>query len=160
MDVLGTETYVASARRGLTVGIWCYVEGTGSLEYIISKWGSGDSWRLVKNASDYFTGRVYDGSDGMTAQITTFSADTWYLYVLRFLAGTSQEIFVSGVWAASSDTAVASINNGASDLTVGGSHGGSNLLTGRVAYPFMCAAYLSNVQIQAIYDQTRSLFGV
>jgi len=95
LDILGTETYVAAAARGLTTGGWFYFNNAlGATEGMIAKWnsslGNHRSYMLRRQAADgTIIFRVSDNGVGSRAAQSTASptATQWFFVVGRFDPG-------------------------------------------------------------------------
>ena len=68
-DVHGTESYVAAAARGLTLGGWFHVEETGTFENLMAKWGAAGSlaYRLHLDTNDQAVMRFSDDGTNQSA---------------------------------------------------------------------------------------------
>jgi len=160
-DITGTDTYTATTKRGLTCWSWIYPEETGTLEYVIYKWGAaGDrAYRLYLDASDQFDFSISDdGTNNDTATSAAVSMDAWYFVVGRFEPSTTVDVIVNDT-EVNQATARASIFDGSSAFTIGASSAGSSEFQGRVAFAGIAAAYLSDGWCSLLYQQTRGLFG-
>ena len=69
-------------------------------------------------------------------------------------------IYVNSVKDTLAAGVVANAFSGAGNLEFGSWDGGTNLLQGQIAYGFICAAFLSDAQIRALYQQSRSLYAI
>lgn len=164
LDILGSESYAASAIQGLTMGCWVYFDNTARAEYYMAKWGgSGQrSYLLDVSGADALTFNVT--SDGSTVTTVTSAtartASTWRHMVGRFDPSTELAIFTNGVKASNTTSIPAAIFNSTAAFGIGGDGAGGNLLDGRVALPFLCAGYLSDEIIKALYQESRIAMGV
>lgn len=164
LDITGTESYVASGIRGLTLGGWFYFDRLGQGEGLIGKYSlSGDqrAFTLYKNSSDNLA--ILISSDGASTtsvtQTVTVETGRWYFTVGRYTPSSEVKLWVDDDTASKTSSIPASIFNSTSDFTVG-ALGGSTLLDGRIALPFLCAAALSDDIITNLFESTRHLFGV
>jgi len=166
LDITATETYIQAGVRGLTMGCWCYSETTGTAEALMSKWetvANDRSYMLDVTAGDLFQANVSAlgtaaSSAANTHAATPRTANTWYHVIMRFKP-TVLDIIVNG----NIDTAAvapAAIFSGAADFYIGAYDPGTNPFQGRVSLAFLCAAYLSDAQLFALYHHTRAMFGV
>lgn len=161
-DILGTEVYVETAERGLTVGGWFYPEETGTFEIVMNKGaGAGTrSYRIYFNSNDTWNFELSDdGTNTDTATSAVVSVNSWYHVVGRFIPSTSVDIFVNAV-ETNQATARAAAFNTAQDFTIGANSAGGSEFQGRCSMTFICAAQLSDTIIQALYYQTRAMYGV
>lgn len=167
LDISGTETTIAPAVRGLTLGGWFYVEETGTDEGLLTKDDNANqrSYGLYFNQFDRF-GMVISDDGTNTAAVSNPAGpasvpalNAWYFVVGRFDPAASVDCFVSGVWTTAA-TARASIFNSTSSLRIGAIHGNLFPFQGRASLGFLCAAYLSDAITGGLYEETRGAFGV
>lgn len=161
-DILGTETVIEAAVRGLTLGCWVRPEETSTLEGIIAKWGGAGSraYRLYLDASDQFNFEVSD--DGTNSDVATSAAvamDAWYFVAGRFTPSSFVDVFVNGV-EVNQATARASAFNTGSNFTIGALSGGASELQGRVSMGFITPMALSDAIINSLFWQTCAMCGV
>lgn len=165
LDILGTETYITTDRRGLTMGLWIYYDNAASTaEFGMGKDenSTNTSYRLLrKSTGEAVFGVCVDGVAGNVVTVdsaSTLSATTWYHVVGRFEPSTELAVFVNGVKTVNTTSIPASIFNGTADFTIGGYSGGTALMTGRVGLAFLCASHLPDAVIQTIYHEQRGMF--
>lgn len=162
LDILGTESYIASAVRGLTIGVWCFADSVTGTRCLISKDDASTqrSWlfQLSAGVPDVF---IFDtGSTFSTTSGGTVSASTWTHLVIRFVPSTELSIYKNGAEIASNTTSIkASIMNSTTALQWGAQNA-SNLLDGRLGICFLCAMALSDTAIDNIYQNTRDFYGI
>lgn len=162
LDILGTETYVAAAVRGLSWGGWLYPEETGTLEHILTKWGAPGqrAYRISLEANNTFTANISDdGTNYDTATSAVVAMNTWYFVVGRFDPSTEIDIFVNEVEVVQA-TARASIFNSNTSFEIGSRAAGSGPFQGWASLCFLCATYLSDAIISSLFQQTRAAFRV
>jgi len=167
LDILGTETYVDVP--GLTLGGWFRPENITNGMGLISKWGASGQYSYILTAAGNVANDPVqftisdDGTNFDTATSANgYSANTWQFMAGRFNdAATGAEL---AVWLnddqTTNNTARNAIFNGNADFNISGSNSGSNLLTGRASLCFLCACALHDSVVWALYQHTRSLFGV
>ena len=168
LDILGTETYVSPAGRGLALGAWVnFTNAASALEIVMSKYnatGNQRSYRLGRSAAGNLSGLVsVDGTAVTTVTSTeTIAANTWTHVALQFIPSTSLSVFVNGNETQNAVAIPASIFNSTSDLFFGALQGAatSNYITGSMRDCFLCVSSLSDTIIKNIYQQTRAMFGV
>jgi len=161
-DILGTETIVQSAYRGLSVSAWIYPEETSTLEYILSKWGGAGNraYVLFIDASDQINFAVSDdGTNFDTATSAAVTMSAWYHVVGRFRPSAFVDVFVNGVLVEQA-TARAAVANSATNFSIGAQAGGTLPYQGRVSLGAVCAMALSDELVRTLYEQTRGAFGV
>jgi len=164
LDILGTESYVHSTVRGLSIGGLFYFDRATTLEYLICKWaGVGQqSYRLIKSAADAIVFRVQDpaGTDWTQGSTDTVATGEWYHAVGVFDPNTAVRIYLNNVKGENVAGAVASIRNSNADLRIGADGSAGNLLDGRASLCFLCAAMLSDDHVAAHFEQVRAAYGI
>jgi len=167
LDILGTESYVAGAAQGLTLGGWFYFNNMAAAsEYCIAKY---DTFGVAQRA--YGLLRIATGearlsiSNNGAALVTVTSVDilsptAWYFLVGRFDPSAEMKVWINGNAWTNVAAIPASIFNSTADLTIGARTGGYELMTGRASLCFLCAAALSDSIISALFHQTRAIFNV
>ena len=170
-DVLGTESHVDSDIQGLTFGCWCYFDGlTGNSQYVMSKYYPTNGYKSFDWYRDNSRVGAFDvSSDGnnltsLTMGSDTIADETWTFVVCRFEPSDTMTMFVSGAWYQNASSIPASIFDSACPLTIGSywynvSYTGG-WMDGRVSLAFLCAAALTDAQIEALYHQSRKLFRI
>lgn len=162
-DILGTESYVNTALRGLTFGGWFYHAGMGDSEAYISKYSvSGNlSYYLLKNTADKVQFIISSNGTALTSMSLDreILVETWTFAVGRFIPGASQSVFVNSEVGTASTT-VTSIFNSNAPLQVGNGANNAHYLEGRASLCFLCAAALPSALIGNLYQVSRKLFGV
>jgi hypothetical protein len=163
-DILGTETYIDSSVRGLTVGGWFWFDALGSQESLIVK-GAGaaatSAFFLDKLATNEIRFLISDGAAFQGAASAVVAATTWYFIVGRYIPSTSIDVIVNNVYVTDVVGVPAAAQNVAADLNIASFNSGVVfLLDGRASLCFMCASALNTAQISALFHQTRAMFGV
>lgn len=166
-DITGTDTVVAAAVRGMTCGAWVYFQnGTGSSEWILSKYlttGNQRSYALRRAIGGVL--QAYVSTDGTAlvnvVSVGTLSQAVWYFVAMRFMPSATLDNWLNDTKATQAAGVPASIFNGTAVFEVNGINaGGTELMTGRVGFPFVCACALSDAIIGQLYQSSRGLFGV
>ncbi len=170
LDVLGSETIYYSGVRGLTLGGYFWLENLAGSQGLISKWvGAGNqrSYDLLFSGSFFArvnsTGAAPGGNFTATSLVTPVT-NQWFFIVNRFIPSLSIDIFVTNPVTSiltkdtNTTSPVASIFNSTAALEIGRIT--PSLLTGRASLCFLCANALSDALIDALFQQTRRLFGV
>jgi len=168
LDIIGTEGFIASAKRGLTIGGWFWFDTLVTARLIMSKWkvtGSNDRsyrlyWSQVNNA---FTFDI--STDGIAtvfaASTAGYSTGRWYWIVGRFTPSTEVAIFINRVKTTNLVGVPASLFNSISTFYIGTQDAGATfMMDGRVSICFLSSALLSDTIINTAYEQTRALYGV
>lgn len=166
-DILGTESYMTSALRGLTLGGWFRANTLTGNMVVMGKGISSIAAQLSylffwrgDLATDPFLFRVSTGAavPGVTSSVTT-STGQWHFAVARFTPSTSLGIYVNGTWT-SSGSAPAAIADTSYDFTIGATALPSAYFNGRASMCFLCAAALPDAIVGQLYEQSRVMFGV
>lgn len=163
LRILGTETIYAAALRGLTVGGWFYPTANATDEGLISKWvaaGNQRSFMLKKsaaNARDFSI--TTDGATVVSASGGTITMNTWHYIVGRFDPSTELAAWLDNVKVTNGAGIPASIFNSNSAFEIGRYDAG-NAFNGNVSVGFLCATALPDRIITALYEHTRTWFGV
>lgn len=150
----------------LTLGGWFWRDGGGANQGLITKAiVSGDqrSYSFLLDSDD----RVLLGisTDGTSANQTFFTGSAtplgeWFFAAAKFIPSSEVALWLNGTKTNHTSSIPASIFNSTAQLMVGSVFTTSgNLLDGRVALPFICAAALTDRTITNIYEATRILFG-
>lgn len=162
-DILGTETYIQAAQRGLTLGGWFWIDNYATLMFLMAKDNNAGfrPYTLFSNAAtQVITFRAGTGAAISAVNSAAQSARTWLFIVGRFVPSTTLDIYVNNT-KTSNPTAIAALLDGADNFTIGeASGGGAWPFTGRAAMCFLCAAALSDSIITSLFHQTRAMFNV
>lgn len=167
LDIIGTESYVASAARGLTLGGWFWLDNLTAQRGFISKYNiDAVNERAYILYYDLAANRLQFiiSTDGIAATIVAAtdapSATTWYFVVGRFTPSTEIKIWTNAATNTNTVGIPASIFNSNANFEIGSYSVGTNNLDGRATLCFLCAAALSDGQISSAFQQTRGAFGV
>lgn len=163
LDILGTETIYNSSVRGLTLGGWFFVDtiGGGSVQLIgkSNPTGNQQSYQIIYNPGNTITNRVSIDGSVLTDVTAAGTTGNWLFVVGRFVPSTELSIFINGTQTINTTSIPASIFNSSSSFEIG-SFGGGNFLNGRASLCFLSANILANAYINALFQQSRILFGV
>jgi len=171
LDILGSETYVAAAMRGLTLGAWVWFDNDGlvATEYIISKRdgnaAANIAYSLQRNTTDGLRIQISSGAAIESQNSTgTMASGGWYFAVGRWQPSTDLSVFLNGVETAAGGSAIAALQNHTAVFQVGGrddgAGGSTSTMDGRVAFAFLCAAALPDITVVSLYERTRRMFNV
>lgn len=163
LDISGTETQLASALRGLTLGGWFWIDATVTRFGLMAKnTGAGqiayDLWIFETGTVGAFRISV-DGTNVKDVVSGSVSAGAWHFIVGRFVPSTSVDIYLDGVKSTDTGTISASIFNSNSALEIGRFAGGS-ALNGRCALAFIAAAAWPDELIEYLLVRSRLFFGL
>ena len=163
-DVLGTETTVIAADRGLTVGgIFKLNDAIAAFEWLFSKdtgAGATRSYALRRSNVGAINAVAWD-SVGTLAQDTggTLSSSVYHVAALCFDPGATIGTYLDGTLSTTA-TAITNIRDSTAPFTIGAtgtpsSYSGMDLVAG-----FLCAANVASSTLDALYQQVRALLGV
>lgn len=155
-DINGTESYVASGKKGLTFGGWFrFASFSGSAKSYSKGSGANRSYEIgsVSAGSAQFECAVSnDGTAVKQAQMTgTLALDQWYFLVGRFTPSTEVAFFVSKTKFTNTTSIPASLFNTTVNIRIGEANQ-------QPAYCFLCAMALSDAELDDLYDATAPLF--
>lgn len=165
-DIFGTETYVAAAVRGLTLGGWFWIDALGANSGLIGKHsgvpGAGGYLLQKLAAADVIRFLIDDGvAQFVSGNTATITAATWYHVVGRFDPSNEVTIFLNGVSSPNAAGIPAAIGNSAVSFEISGfNNGASQLLDGRPSLCWICAEYHSDDIITAHFESTRAAYRV
>jgi hypothetical protein len=167
LDILGTETYVAAAVRGLTIGGWFWFDNaTEAGQTVLMTKGAGGgantSYWLARNAGGTPRFNVGDGAalQGPSSTQGTGAA-VWTFLVGRFIPSTEVALFQDNIEYTDLVGIPAALINTATDIEIGSYNAGAGLFhDGRASLCFLCAVALSDSIISALFHQTRAMFNV
>jgi len=164
LDILGTETDVAAALRGLSMGCWVRIDALGTGDnYILAKWESATattgSYRVFHNGST-ISFSVTNGTTNYTASLASaLVVGEWACVTGRFDPSTNVFLNVNAVAGTPAGSAPASLNDSTVDFRIGGRTSAADEINGAVAFPWLAAAFLPEFYHNAFFQHTRSLFG-
>lgn len=164
-DVLGTETHIVAAQRGLTIGGWFYFgAAAGSDEVLICKWHSGIAQRsyLIRREAGGLV-RFYVSANGVAVtsvlSISTPPQDTWVFLVGRFDPSNEIKIWYNDETNTNVAAIPATVFDGTADFAIGAYSNPLLYLEGRASVCFLCTAALSDAIVGQAFQQSRALFG-
>lgn len=168
-DITGTETYVQSTVRGLTLGGWFYFSSAAPANqtYLICKRGlAGQRGYFIRRdtlagGSDLQFGVSVDGTaEAFAITGTAVPTQTWLFIVGRFVPSTSLTLFENDVLTTNLVAIPASIFDNTALFAIASSSLSTLYLDGRASMCFLCAAQLSDAIILSLFHQTRAMYGV
>jgi len=161
-DVLGTETYIRAAERGLTFGGWLWWSALpGAVNYLLCKddVGANRQYSIVLQATNDIIFRVWAGAVGVVSAATINAG--WNHIVGRYdQASQDVSVFLNGVVTTNAGAGPAALADTGAPVTIGASGGATNLFTGYASMCYLCAASHSDAIIRSLFEQTRSMYGV
>jgi hypothetical protein len=160
LDIIGTEAYIASAQRGLTLGGWFWPNAVAATQCLMGKFDNTNGpYGLYIQAGGEVLFRVRDAADSANTDVgtTAITGAAWQFVVGRYTPSSEMKNFVNTSTTVNTTSIPASIQNGPDLFYIGG---GAAVLTGRVGLCFLCAMALSDTAIDNIYQATRGFYGV
>jgi len=154
-DVTGVETWIDPSIRGLTVGCWVKVDDTpGTVGGLVTIYGAAGqrSFALFFNSSREV---AFGVSGAGTVVVNVYSAaiviGVWAFVVGRFTPSIEVAVFANGVKSVVTASVPANTFNSTNPFEVGRiSNNDAQILEGKFRDVFICAAVLSDVQIENI----------
>jgi len=164
-DITGNETNIHSIYNGLTVGCWFQPKDSVGISALLSKWdydSEDGPFVLEVNSSGYpmFTCSEDGAIAHSMASTEVVTLQNWSLIVGRFDPGVSTDIFHNGVWYKNTTSPQSSLHSGTIPFRIGMyvDSGPTNIYCdGFVCHSFVCAGYVSDEIISALYRDTRGL---
>ena len=161
-DIRGTETYVAAAAQGLSIGGWFYLTEDATDEGLIGKYGAatGNGYLLQKLAANTVR-MIVDNGALVPSGTLDITLDAWNHIAGKFISSNDLYVFVNGVKSTNGAGIPAAIGGNVIAFEISGyNNGATELFTGYASHCWLCAVALSDECIHAIFQQQRSLFGV
>jgi len=156
LGITGTEAWIDSGLRGLTIGGWFWVDSTPAASSgLISKDAPATErgyvlyWTPANNPSFYVS---VDGTAGALISYSARPLNTWTFIVGRFTPGAEVAIFVNADKATNTTSIPASINVSTQNFEVGRDfNSDGSIIQGRARDVFVCATALSDQTITDLY---------
>lgn len=168
LDITGTETTIASAQRGLTLGGWFWADSFSGGPGLLSKFAF-----TAGNQRAYMLSMATGGelvltisSDGTAANQQTVTSSNvvttggWFFAVGRFTPSTEMAVWLNGTKTVFTTAVKASLFNSSAALQLGALDAGTRLLDGRCALAFLTATVWPDTLIDYLFARSRPLFGI
>ncbi len=167
--ILGTESYVDPALRGLTFGGWYRLDSgatPASTTYAhLSKWDGASNKRSYTMYTDGGDAGALKWAISSTGTSTSQTFDTgvtpvineWYFAVAQFDPSADMYLWHNGT-RYSVSTSVASIDSNDNRVEVGAHNTGGSSFDGRVGPQFIAASYIPEEDIRQLYQIGKSIF--
>lgn len=158
--IIGTETWISSSLRGLTIGGWFMLDSIGgSGGGLISKDNAGPNrgYYLSANTTPAVTFSV-SGTGSAQTFITSAatSLSEWHFFAGRFTPSAEVAVFVDGVKTVNVTSVPASINVSTGNFEVGRfASNNANIQHCKTRDAFICASALSDDLIEEVRNSTR-----
>lgn len=159
-SITGTEAWIASSLRGLTIGGWFWVDTSSGLDRgLITKDVVSPNrgyllyWDSIDRPGFFASG---DGTAGVGVLAPVQALNEWHFLVGRFTPGGEVAVFVNGNKTANTTSIPAAINVSTQNFEVGRYYNDNNrIIEGRARDVFICAAALSDETLSDLYQATR-----
>lgn len=157
------STRSAGALKGLngfTVGGWFQMT---SGDFLVGVWqtAANQVWRLFVNSSAPTFYVSSTGANSFSVAAGNITAGQWYFIAARYTPSTELAIWLNATKTVNTTSIPASLYDSASaNFSVGGDHGGSNLLTGKVSMLWMTHEPLADNHLTLLFQMSRHLYGV
>lgn len=165
-DITGTEGYIMSDFRGLTIGAWVRFNEVANATYdtIAGKWVSPNLSYILARASNG-TIRFGISSDGSNVIAKTGTAVPavwdWTFVCGRYsVADSALKVWTNDSTTERTDSVPSSIYSGSADFNMGARATPSNFLNGQISQLFLCAAAVPDQFIETFFNFTAPMFGV
>lgn len=170
LSILGTESGIAAAMRGLTLCSWVKFDVSGNSEGIITKAASlfsdSSAYGIYKGSGDVLRLSVSDGTAVSNGTSLSVPIGEW-VFVAGVFSAANEELITymgtagNGLESITDDIAGTSdIQDTIQQFVIGGTSGGGNLMDGHMSLPFVCCAAVPSELITALFQHTKALFGV
>lgn len=163
LAISGTESFVSSSYRGLTLGAWVKFDNTAaSVEAIIYKAdGINPSYYLQRRAAGDLQFGIYNSAAvSLVNTAVTVAAGAWTFVCGRFDPSTELQVWANGETGVNTTSIPASIDTSAAPFTIGASGTPGSYLDGAISLAWVSNQYLSDQYIDTFYQMTAPLFGV
>ena len=160
LGVTGTETFIETTLRGLTIGCWLQVDALPAVAGgILGKFGilTNYGYALIVEGGGEITNYISANGSALTyAQSAPVSVGEWIFVTGRFDPSTEVSVFVNGVKTVNTTAIPSSCNVSTQNFEMGRSgNSASRLLHSRTRDAFVCAAALSEDADDVIDFATR-----
>ena len=160
LDITGLESYVAPARRGLSLGLWFRPDEIRKRPLITKFAGANFSYALYMDLAGTMTFQTSPNGVAWTTvtSTNTYSTTAWNHAVGWFDPGAQIGVHLNGV-TTPAVTADASIFSGNAPLNLGAfdNWAPGAVYDGRMSMAFLCASLLSDTIIRSLFHQTRAM---
>ncbi len=164
LDITGTETIYNSSVRGITALGWIRCSNIANHNWFLVKGNAAPNraYDFSFQATGFLRALVsVDGTTYVLNDSTTLLVDDeWTFATFKYVPGVSLGCYINGALDTENTASIpASVYNNTLSLNVGARQGILNF-TGSMSLIALSANALSNAYINALYQQSRVLFGV
>ena len=163
-----TDEAGLSITGALTAGGWFWANTTISTPAVLAKdiIGGGTGGYVMQVGGTPVFVAVYvvtPVTHSGTVSFNRVNTNEWFFAAMRYTPSTEIACWLNETKSINTTSIIAAIPDGTSPFLIGAEPDGAGGVIahfdGRIAFPFICAAALSDAAIFAIYEQTRPLFG-
>lgn len=167
LDIIGTETYIASSQRGLSAGAWVWVDalsGGTKTQGVLAKSntvGNLRSWRATLGITDIFDFAVSSNGTAQVSVNTGLVIETgrWYFLAYRYTPSAEIAIWQSGQKFVNTTSIPASIFNTSAPFELARFNvANTGCLNGRIGLAFLSACAVSDELISHLYRYSKTVF--
>ncbi len=151
----GTEAWITSSMRGLTIGGWFMIDSLPANQGgLITRWGVVTNYGYGLNVTS--TGVILcqvsgNGSSFVVASSAAQAVGQWIFLAGRFIPSTEVAVFVNADKTVNTAAVPASINASTQNFEIGRSAADNSLIVhGKARDVFVCASALSDALIEEI----------
>lgn len=167
-SITGSETFIASSVRGLTVGGWFWLDALsgGTPRGLIGKnvvVGNQRSYTIFLTSTDILQFAISSNGTATTTVNSTVGAQIgqWMFLVGRFIPSREIAIFVNGTKTTNTTSIPSSIFDSTAAFEIGRFlASNTNAANCRASQCFLCASALPDELVTSLYEQTKILFGL
>ena len=167
----GTEGWIETANRGLTIGCWIHPDvalGSGLSYGIISKFNTAGDERAYyllateTSGPDLLRCLVYQSSGTSNNFLSSLemTVSQWNFVVMRWDPSTEIKLWLNGDSEILTSSIVSSVQEVIAPLTFAARSDQEDFLNGKMAMPFVIGAALEDDIITSIYNISRAVIGV
>lgn len=162
-DIIGTEAYISANERGLTLGGWFkFTTIPASIFGLMSKWHivtNNAAYSLIKTAANNILFQITtDGSTVVSVTSAgTVALDTWYHLYGRFQPNKELAVFIDNVKTVNAVAVPATIFDSEEPFAIGW-YNRANYDNGKASMCHLNASYLSDSIIEALWENSRTMY--
>lgn len=167
LSITGTNTTIAAAYRGLTLGGIVWLDTLAASAGLIGKWNDTGNQRGYLLYFDTGTQniRLALSTLGTSGTAVSFGgaapvAGAWYFVLGRFMPSVKYGTYQNGTWAETAVTVPPAIFANTAALQIGAFNAGTALLDGRWKLKFLAAAAWPDEFVEMVWQRARVLLGV
>lgn len=163
-DIVGTESWNATATRGLTIGGWFLPTNTGTFSVVYGKWETTGATKAyhISHQTDGDIGFSVHLSTTTTTVVTTgqgaVDSSGWHFCVGRYDPGTELKVWRNRETAINTTSIPATIQSSTGRVAIGSRGDGANPFGGRGGIAFLSNQFLDDDYVEHLYDISRAYY--